>query len=245
MRIRDLLLLRRGSQISTTAGTEGAGGNGGNVTINAPSGFIVAVSNENSDITANAFSGSGGKVTINATGIYGIAPLTRQDLERLRPNDLDPRLLTTSDITAISQASPNLSGTVTVNTPDVDPNRGLVNLPAVPLDTEVSQVCQPRTAQNQSSFIITGRGGLPPNPRTEPLSSDTVVVDWVTLNPTSNNRFTPTVTNKPTAIAPAPIVEATGWMLNQKGEVVLTANALTSTPHSPWFNPASCTTSKS
>ncbi len=243
LQTQDLLLLRRDSQISTTAGTEGAGGNGGNITINAPSGFIVAVPRENSDITANAYTGKGGRVQINATSIFGIAPLSRQDLERLSP-ELDPRQVPTSDITAISQTNASLSGTIELITPDIDPSRGLINLPTVPLDTEVSQVCQPRTAQNQSSFIITGRGGLPPNPRTEPLSSDAVVVDWVTLNPNSNNRSTPTVTSTTTAI-PERIVEATGWVLNEKGEVVLTANALTTTPHSPSFNPASCTASRS
>lgn len=68
---RDVLLLRNHSLISATAGTAQQNGNGGNITINAPQGFIVASPNENSDITANAFKGSGGKVTINAAGIFG------------------------------------------------------------------------------------------------------------------------------------------------------------------------------
>jgi large exoprotein involved in heme utilization and adhesion len=71
--LQDILLLRRGSQISTNAGTQGAGGNGGNITINDPGnprGFVVAASRENNDITANAFSGSGGRVTINATRYF-------------------------------------------------------------------------------------------------------------------------------------------------------------------------------
>ncbi|MEH1912157.1 MAG: filamentous hemagglutinin N-terminal domain-containing protein [Nostoc sp.] len=65
----DLLLLRHGAQISTTAGTAEAGGNGGNINIDVPSGFIVAVPNENSDITANAFTGIGGRVDIRAFGM--------------------------------------------------------------------------------------------------------------------------------------------------------------------------------
>ncbi|MBW4572396.1 MAG: filamentous hemagglutinin N-terminal domain-containing protein [Tolypothrix carrinoi HA7290-LM1] len=241
----DLLVLRRGSQISTTAGTALAGGNGGNINIDAPNGFIVAGARENNDITANAFSGSGGRVTINATGIYGMTVRTREDLVRLLGTNLDPQLLPTNDITAISQTSPTLNGTVTVNTPDVDPNSGLVNLPTVALDTEVSQVCQPRSAENQSSFVITGRGGLPPNPRTDLLSGDAVEVDWVTLKPNSNNRSTPTVIKNPTATPPQPIIEATGWVRNEKGEVVLTANPSTVTPHSPWITPASCNTKTS
>jgi hypothetical protein len=58
--IADLLLMRYGSLISTTAGTALAGGNGGNINIDAD--FIVTVPQENSDITANAFSGNGGAV---------------------------------------------------------------------------------------------------------------------------------------------------------------------------------------
>ncbi|HBY80375.1 MAG TPA: hypothetical protein DEG47_25945, partial [Cyanobacteria bacterium UBA11148] len=55
LRVPDVVVLRQRSQISTTAGTDDAGGNGGNITINT--GFIAAVSEENSDITANAFEG--------------------------------------------------------------------------------------------------------------------------------------------------------------------------------------------
>lgn len=47
-----------------------------------------------------------------------------------------------SDITASSNLGPQFSGTVEINTPDVDPSRGLVSLPAVPIDTEVVQTCQ-------------------------------------------------------------------------------------------------------
>ena len=219
--VGDLLLLRRNGQISVEAGKNG---NGGNITINAPNGFIVAVPSENSDIIANALRGRGGNINIITSGIYGLV-------------EYRPLPIEISDINASSQFGVN--GTVEINTPDLDPNRGLINLPAVPLDTEVSQICQPRTAQNQNSFTITGRGGLPPNPRTEPLSSDAVQVDWVTRNPKKQNRSSPEVTNNQTPAIPAPIVEAQGWGRNAKGQVVLTANAPT-TPHSSWQTPTEC-----
>ncbi len=236
----DLLLLSGNSQISATAGTNQQGGNGGNITIDAPNGFIVAKPNENSDITANAYNGNGGTVKINATKLFGIASLTEEDLKRLRPDDPDPRKLPTNDITAISQTRPDLSGIVEINTLDVDPYQGLINLPAVPVDTQVSQVCQTRTAQNQSSFTITGRGGLPPNPRTEPLTPDVVQIDLVSLNPKGQNRVNTDVSNQANSFSPAPIVEAQGWARNAKGEVVLTADAPTTTLHSSWQNPANC-----
>ncbi|MEH2317599.1 two-partner secretion domain-containing protein [Nostoc sp.] len=240
LNLRDLLLLRRNSQISTSAGTDGAGGDGGKITISAPDGFIVAKPNENSDITANAYNGKGGTVTIKATKIFGIASLTSEDLKRLRPNDSNPGKLQTNDITAISQISPNLSGIVKINTVDVDPYRGLlINLPAVPVDTKVSQVCQARTAENQSSFTITGRGGLPRNPY-DLLSPNAVLVDWVTLDPRGENPVSTDVSNQGTSPTPAPIVEAQGWVRNAKGEIVLTAYAPTTTLHSSWQKPANC-----
>ncbi len=239
----DLLLMRRNSQISTTAGTAQQPGNGGNITINAKNGFIVAYPRENSDITANAFDGQGGKVTIKATGIFGIAPLSRQDLQRLRPFDLDPSKLPTNDITAISRTNPFLNGQVTINTLDVDPSRGLVNLPAVPVDTKVAQGCTAGGTQAQSEFIITGRGGLPPNPG-EALSTDAVQVDLVTLKPEVAQPSTRAVSTSRTSSAPPPIVEATGWVIDKDGYVVLTANAPT-TPHSSWQIPTKCSAPKS
>ncbi len=238
--VRDLLLLRRGSEISTTAGTEQQPGDSGNITINAPSGFIIAVPRENSDITANAFSGSGGKITIRATDIFGIAPLNRQELERLSQN-LNANDSPTNDITAISQTNPTLSGTIEINTPDIDTNSDLVNLPSVPIDTEVAQGCNsPNRAQ--SSFIITGRGGLPPSPL-EMLTPDAVQVDWVTLNPNIDNSKSPFTSTNPTTRAPERIVEATGWVRNSKGEVVLTTDT-PATTHESWQNPISCRASK-
>ncbi|MEH2412685.1 filamentous hemagglutinin N-terminal domain-containing protein [Nostoc sp.] len=240
LNLRDLLFLSGNSLISATAGIEGAGGNGGNITINTPDGFIVAKPNENSDITANAHNGKGGTVKINATKIFGIASLTSEDLKRLRPTDSDPSKLQTNDITAISQISPNLSGIVEINTVDVDPYRGLlINLPAVPVDTQVSQVCQARTTQNQNSFTITGRGGLPRNPY-DLLSPNAVLVDWVTLDPRGENPVSTDVSNQATSPTPAPIVEAQGWVRNAKGEIVLTAYAPTITLHSSWQKPANC-----
>ncbi|MDZ8034786.1 filamentous hemagglutinin N-terminal domain-containing protein, partial [Nostoc sp. DedSLP04] len=70
LKLQDLLLLRNHSQISTTAGSSEFGGDGGNITINSP--FIVAVLKENSDISANAFTGTGGRVDITTNGIFGI-----------------------------------------------------------------------------------------------------------------------------------------------------------------------------
>ncbi|BAZ24038.1 filamentous hemagglutinin outer membrane protein [Kalymmatonema gypsitolerans NIES-4073] len=255
LQVQGLLQLRRNSQISTNAGKAEAFGDGGNITINVPNGFIVAKPQENSDITANAFMGSGGRVQINATGIFGIAPRSREDLARqLGTNDpikLDPQNLFTSDITAISQTNPTLNGVVNINTPDVDLNRGLINLPVEAEEPRLAQGCDV-AAQNQSEFIITGRGGIPPNPR-EVLKSNNVHVDWVSLGEDGNNssgassRETQerrsernTQNNKNVNNPPNEIVEAQGWVVDRNGDVILVAQAPTMTPHGPWFNRASC-----
>ena len=247
LQLQDLLLLRHNSQISATAGITQGSGNGGNITIKAPNGFIVAVPNENSDIAANAFTGSGGKVEITAKGIFGLTPRTREELETLLgtqdPNQLNPAGLPSSDITAISRTNPSLSGQLIINTPDVDPSRGLVNLPAVPVDTSVAQGCTAGGAQAQSAFIITGRGGLPPNPG-EALNTDAVQVDLITLNSEVDKRSTTAVSTTPTSPTPNPIVEATGWVIDANGDIILTANAPTVTPHTSWQTPTKCSAPK-
>ena len=239
LNVRDLLLLRRGPQISTTAGTAQAGGDGGNINIDSPSGFVVAGVNENNDITANAFNGSGGRVKINATGIFGMAVRSREDLVRLLGTNLDPQQLPTNDITAISQTSPTLSGTVDLNIPDTDLNSGLVNVPTIPVDTEVAQACTLGSSQANSQFVVTGRGGLPPTP-TEALNPDAITVDWVTLQSESKNNYNAASSTGPITPESKPIVEAQGWIINPKGEVVLTASAPTATPHSSWQTLANC-----
>ena len=255
LQVQNLLQLRRNSQISTNAGKAQAIGDGGNITINVPNGFIVAKPQENSDITANAFMGSGGRVQINATGIFGIAPRSREDLVRqLGTNDptkLDPQNLFTSDITAISQTNATLDGVVNINTPEVDIKRGLINLPVEVEEPGLAQGCDV-AAQNQSEFIITGRGGIPSNPR-EVLRSNNVQVDWVSLDGDANNpsgassRETQerrsggnTQSNKNVNSPPNEIVEAQGWVVDKNGDVILVAQAPTMTPHGPWFNRASC-----
>jgi filamentous hemagglutinin family protein len=238
----DLLLMRHNSQISTSAGTAGTGGNGGNIDITDAQ-FIVAIPNENSDITANAFTGRGGRVQITAQGIFGLVPRSLEELKTLlgtdNPNQLNPARLPSSDITAISQIDPSLSGQVTVNTPDIDPSQGLVSLPVVPVDIQVSQACTPSGNQQQSEFVVTGRGGLPQNPG-DALNTDAVQVDLVTLNPQFAQPSTPSVSTTSTSPTPTPIVEAQGWAIAANGEVILTANAPTDTPHNSWQNTANC-----
>ncbi|MDV2990875.1 MAG: hypothetical protein N4J56_000529 [Chroococcidiopsis sp. SAG 2025] len=219
--------LRNNSQISTTAGTDRQPGNGGNITINTP--LVIANSDGNNDITANAFLGSGGRVDITADSIVGFTPLSRQELQALLgtddPTQLDPSRLPSNDITAISQTNPSLSGTVTFNAADIDPSRDIVELPTglVDASTLVATGC-PSGAENR--FAVTGRGGLPPAPG-DRLSPDALLTDWASLQtPETENRAAvePTIPKADrTATTPVePIQEVTSWQFDRDGKVILT-----------------------
>ena len=220
----DLLLLRNGSQISTTAGTAQQGGDGGNIIINAPNSLIVAIPNENSDITANAFTGRGGQIKINTQGLYGI----QQNSE----------LTVLSDITAFSERG--FSGEIAINRPDVDQRLGLVELPTVLADTidVIDTSCAAFANGKRSEFTVTGRGGLPPSPN-EPLTTDVIWSDTRTSAITSQQQRS----EKPDAKPPTKekeIVPATGWVFNGKGQVTLISHASNRNSNSLASTPASC-----
>ncbi len=235
LNVQDLLLLRRNSFISSTAG---GAGNGGNITINTPNGFIVGVRNENSDITANAFTGSGGKVDINATDIYFLAPLSREDLQRLRPLDRDPRQLQTNDITAISRENPNLSGQVNINITNVDANQGLTALPASVVDPSMFVASGCAVFDSGSTFTATGRGGLPPSPD-EPLTSDAVWSDTrsININTSVNVRASASTSSAPKE---QEVLPATGWVFDGKGNVTLVTHARGASSYSLGSNNGTC-----
>ncbi len=104
----------------------------------------------------------------------------------------------------------------------------------------IAQSCPREVGPRGSSFIITGRGGLPPNPK-QVLSSNAVQVDWVELSSSQENRSsTKPATNSTTESAPTTIVEANGWKINNKGEVFLTAAAPSATLNIPWVPKSDC-----
>ncbi|MDZ8186916.1 MAG: filamentous hemagglutinin N-terminal domain-containing protein [Nostoc sp. ChiSLP02] len=252
LQVRDILLMRGKSQISTNAGGDKTGGN---ITINAPNGFIVAPIFGNSDITANAFSGPGGKIAIATKNIFGFIPRTRTDVEKLDSQEINPNNLPTNDITAFSQQNPSLGGTVQINSPDVDPSKGLVQLPVNLVDAsqEIVAGCGSNAKIARSSFTNTGRGGTAADP-TELLMSDAIVGDWIPLNLESENRAEDS--NKRVVVKqqrntelsekvnsvnePTQIVEAQGWVMDANGNVVLVAQVPTAIPHSSLLMAASC-----
>lgn len=206
----DLLLLRRNSNITTAAGGTG---NGGNIDLNTT--FIVGPASEDSNIIADAISGNGGNINITTQGIFGIASR--------------PRQTNLSDITASSELG--IDGAIAINNPDVDPSRGLVAIPVEVIDAtnQIASGCTDNERQVATNkFIVTGRGGLPPNPG-NPLTSNAVLTDWaIAATETNRGSQTSSINKQP----PAAIVEAQGWQINSQGQVVLTAQAPQVTPNS-------------
>jgi filamentous hemagglutinin family protein len=210
------LVLRGGSKITTNATGNAIGGN-----ITLKTGVLAAV--ENSDISANAQRGSGGQIIINTQGIFGT-----QYQDKLTPE---------SDITATSHLGPQFSGIVQINSPDVDPSRGLANLPAAPVPTAL--IAQGCPANEENTFTLTGRGGLPPQP-SDALRTEAVRVNQDTLASGVENRSASVTSTLLKSSAPAPLVEAQGWVVNAQGEVVLTAEAPKVTANSSWSTPPYC-----
>ncbi len=265
---RSILLDNQGNLTATTES-----GKGGNITINAN----TLVGLDNSDITANANEGEGGFIQITAQGVFG--------LEIRDPTNNIDELSTnkTNDISASSLEDPSLNGVVEINTPDVEPEEQVVNLPDEVVDVGglVAQSCPAggsAVARGSSEFVVTGRGGLPPTPG-EALKSDAVLVDLGTpivssrgqppasksLSPVTSGQefgeltraatpeeplrrvegrtenYDPTnVSTNSTHSASVPITEAQGWVVGPNGEVVLTAQAPTVTPHNSELTSASC-----
>jgi len=218
--IDDLLLLRKGSLVSTTAGSNATGGN-----IDIDATLIVAFPQENSDITANALDGSGGKITITTSGLFGLR--------------VEDELTDSSDITAFSQNNPQLDGIVQIKTPGVDPSDNLSEQPeVVEPPAEVARGCKAQVTK--SSFVYKGRGGVPQNPAAS-MGGDAI---WRDLRPlrvqvTSQplGKSSPPSTATETSASQEIRVEAKGWRRLSDDKVMLVAQAVS---HSSLPPVASC-----
>ncbi len=246
LRINDTLAMQGGSRISTSAGTALAGGDGGNITINTR--FLATALNGNNDITANAFTGRGGQVNITAQGIFGFLVLSRSQLEAALgtsdPNLLNPAFLPTSNITAISQFNPNLSGQVIIQSPNTDPSRGVVPQPPAIVDASrlIAQDCSATggvIARQLGSLVVTGQGGLAPSP-TDQLRGDSLLIGWENLNGTGQAVQSSAVVQPPRS--PVQLVEVQALERQSDGRVVLVAHDPEGSNQEFWSRPITCPT---
>jgi filamentous hemagglutinin family protein len=217
LNIDDNLLFRNQGEISATAGIAQAEGNGGNIRINSD--FIFAFPPQKKyEITAEAFGGNGGNIAIETNYIFG-----------------------ENNINISASSNFGLDGTVTIVTPEVDPTTGVLELPATPIDAEsliAKDVCRIEDGKiaRGSSFIITGKGGLPPSAEDPPINSYRIV-GWETLSEEQDNstvgmRSRPQTDERGEETYPV-IQEAQGWKRLSDGTLLLVAQATTVTPQSP------------
>ncbi|MGB3787571.1 MAG: filamentous hemagglutinin N-terminal domain-containing protein [Phormidesmis sp.] len=221
--VRDFLLLRNGGLISATAGTAAAGGDGGNVSITSPTGFILAIPDEDSDILANAFSGTGGNISINTQSIIGLE--ARRAIADNGTNDID------------ASSEFGIDGTIILNNLELDPTEGIIELPVEAVSPgQIAERCL-ADSTGQNAFVVTGQGGVTPGPgdivRNEALTVDvatTVTTDMAVVE-ADGDRFrdvsvdTSSVDTSSVDTSPrATIVEANGWRRDQEGTVVFVAS---------------------
>jgi filamentous hemagglutinin family protein len=198
-----LIQLRRGSQISTDGRGTAAGGN-----IIIDTDFLLAIPNENSNISANAQQSRGGRVIISTQGLFGIEP--REEQTAL------------SDITATSELGSEFSGIVQIIDPNVDPTTGAVVLPSQVVDVS-NQIVAGCPADRGNTFVVTGRGGLPENP-SQTLQGRAIWQDLRDVTQESNSVEANAPSLKTT------IVEAQGLVTSNDGKVRLVASTSKTLP---------------
>lgn len=171
----------------------------------------------NSQITTSA-GGNGGNIRINGGSIVAV------------PTE-------NSDIRANSVNARGGNGTVQLNIDLLDPTSGLVALPTTVVDSSrlIAQGCP---ANQGNSFVISGRGGLPPTPEQQ-LDDDaewgdrrrlTVVQQAVSRVGVRRqkpevriNSELKTLPDTRHSAPGTPIIEATGWQVTPTGAIVLVA----------------------
>jgi large exoprotein involved in heme utilization and adhesion len=147
------------SNSSITAAVGSGLGNGGNIDIDPI--FVIL---DSSQILANAFGGDGGNITIVAEN-YIASP--------------DSVLNASSEL--------KQDGTITIESPDVDMDSGITQLPDNYLDASklVRQRCGAQNMANRSSFLVSGRSAIPASPASMAPLTSSLTIGMSTTLPTS------------------------------------------------------------
>ncbi|NER00220.1 MAG: S-layer family protein, partial [Cyanothece sp. SIO2G6] len=205
----EFLIMGPGSAISTSAGTNAQGGDGGNISLNAR--LIQAIPQGNSDIAANAFTGNGGNVSITTEGIFGLEPRTQNT--------------PLSNITATSTLG--IDGTININRLNTNPSQGLIELTTMPTEPPpIHSLCDVSVA-GDSALHILGRGGIPNSPA-DTISSLALWEDWHVAAPqpvTSISDAGHEISDRRGDHSLVrPITEAQGWVKTEDRQVQLVAH---------------------
>lgn len=141
LQAKDILFLRNGSSISTSAREikpDFRPDSGPNINIETG---LLAISRDSS-ISADAQTTRGGQVFINTQGL----------------------LSSTKNITATSQLGPQYDGVVKLNVSQLEFSRSTAQPVSGPQTPEIATACNDGIATKEASLINAGPGGLPPSP---------------------------------------------------------------------------------
>jgi filamentous hemagglutinin family protein len=221
--------LRHNSEISAAGSKTGNITLEGNIAINADTLVLLEGSRL---ITSASDPGGGSNIKI--------APLSGSDVAVFKSAD--------STINAVGQLS--VEGYVSFTPAEVPPVK------FTDVTGLIDRRCAPENLQG-SRFTVTGKGGLPPDP-TDMLNGGTVVIDWgaeqelrshlvetgfIASPPQVETGFIASRSQGKIPKSPnpgSPLVEAQGWVIGSNGEVILTAEPPTGTPHAPAIAPPGC-----
>ena len=202
------IFLRHNSDIKATLST--TAGSGGNITLNAN--VIVAL--EDSDILTFAPEGKGGNIFFNTAAVLS-DPLFRPTSQRYDRASLDA-------LDDNNRVDVNASGRISTGTisgiPDISfLQDSLIELPQNPIDTQalVASSCVVRSNNQNGTFVITGKAGLPYSPG-DAVSS---VYSAVDVQPVSDDTSATKPTHKWTL--GDSIVEPTGVYRLENGQRIL------------------------
>ena len=124
-----------------------------------------------------------------------------------------------------------MSGTVEIDILEADPSQDTLNVPVQPVQAEVAQTCEANINSDRSEFVVTGRGGLPPEPE-DNFRLSAVATDNNTLTSTTSTQQQPEVTPS--------IIEATGWVRNAQGKILLVASPTQTSSLNSHSNQSNC-----
>ena len=171
---------------------------------------MIAFPNQNNDIIASAARGDGGNIDITTNSIFGIEE--RSSTPTNNTNDID------------ASSEFGLDGTVAINELDTNPVEGLEELPTEVIDVTrliAQSLCQ---QGDVSEFIVTGKGGIAPSPNQmrEWEVSEVDLVEPASFSEDGRGEppFAPTGEDGEDR---EEIVEARGWIVNDRGIVELVA----------------------
>jgi filamentous hemagglutinin family protein len=213
LQINDNLELRNQSNISAAVGGTGNSGN-----INITTQFLITSPQDNSDIIATAKSGRGGNINIESLGIFGISQQTK--------------ITQFSDINVSSELG--VDGTIKLSnydtklkTRETESKIPLIKVPS----NFIPNSCYATQQYQKNKYVQTGRGGISLDAK-DSLITEHTWEDWRILEQESSQKVTAEnpVSNETDS---SPINPIQGWMVNQQGEVMLTANPVMVTPHPP------------